>query len=150
MKRAILSLVLPFVASGVLVLALAAPAAANERDRTFFRTVEGQWVGPGEIVAGKYKGTKFVCTFEGSTPGKKVGMTLDGGCRVGMITQKMTASVEYAGTAGYKGTFMDGAKGEGLDIISGNVLSTAARSCWASTATSSAASCRLAWPMPKR
>lgn len=102
-----------------------APAAnaADGDDRKFFQTVAGEWVGPGEIVAGKYKGTKFTCSFVGSTPTAKVGMTLDGGCRVGVFTQKLTASVVHkGGRSGYTGTFQDGAEGKGLDIISGNVV----------------------------
>ena len=69
----------------------------DERDRQFFQSVEGNWAGPGEIVAGKYKGTKFICTFSGTTPSRKLGMTLDGGCRVGVFMQKMTATVEHSG-----------------------------------------------------
>ena len=69
-------------------------AQAADQDRKFFKSVEGNWAGPGEIVAGKYKGTKFNCTFEGTTPVSTAGMTLDGGCRVGVFTQKMTASIE--------------------------------------------------------
>ncbi|MBX3578013.1 MAG: hypothetical protein KF723_12440 [Rhizobiaceae bacterium] len=115
MKRALLCAVLP------LVVALPVPQAdANERDRKFFESVEGEWTGPGEIVAGKYKGTKFVCTLTGSTPNGTIGMSLDGGCRVGMFTQKMSAKVEKRGK-GYSGTFLDGADGKGLDIVSGNV-----------------------------
>jgi len=117
MKSAYLLAALP-------ILAAAAPvgnATASERDREFFQSVEGQWVGPGEIVAGKYKGTKFVCTLTGSTPSGKVGMSLDGGCRVGMFTQKMSARIEQRGS-GYAGTFLDGAAGQGLDIVSGNVV----------------------------
>lgn len=122
MKRAILSAVLPLAASVALASGLA-PAQAAERDKAFFQQIEGDWVGPGEIVAGKYKGTKFTCKFAGTTPGKKLGMTLDGGCRVGVFNQKMTASVVHSGSsAGYKGKFMDGAEGSGLDIISGNVV----------------------------
>ena len=107
----------------IAMVASAAPAAESaERDRTFFQSIEGDWAGPGEIVAGKYKGTKFTCSFSGSTPSKKLGMTLDGGCRVGLFMQKMSASVEKSGSAGYRGKFMDGAAGSGLDIISGNVV----------------------------
>jgi len=98
----------------------AAAADGGQADRKFFDAVEGAWVGPGEIVAGKYKGTKFNCTFTGSTPQAKVGMTLDGACRVGVFTQKMTATVERRG-AGYSGTFLDGAGGKGLDVVSGSV-----------------------------
>ena len=115
MKRAFLCAVLPFVAAMPI-----AEAQANERDKKFFEQVEGEWVGPGEIVAGKYKGTKFTCTLTGTTPGGAIGMSLDGGCRVGMFTQKMSATVQKRGK-GYSGTFLDGAAGKGLDIVSGNV-----------------------------
>ena len=47
-------------------------------------------------------------------------MSLDGSCRVGMFTQKMSANVVRRGR-GYRGKFLDGAAGEGLDITSGNV-----------------------------
>lgn len=98
-------------------------ADASERERRFFSSVEGRWSGPGEIVAGKYKGTKFVCNFTGSTPEGKIGMALDGGCRVGLFTQKMSASIQKSGGRGYRGTFMDGAAGKGLDVVGGSVTS---------------------------
>ncbi|QPC87948.1 hypothetical protein GA830_15220 [Mesorhizobium sp. NBSH29] len=117
MKCALLFAFLP-------LLALSAPVtsaiAADESDKTFFHSVEGEWAGPGEIIAGKYKGTKFNCTFTGATPAAKAGMSLDGACRVGVFTQKMSASIERAGRT-YKGKFMDGAAGKGLDVIAGNV-----------------------------
>ncbi len=47
-------------------------------------------------------------------------MSLDGTCRVGLFTQRMSATVERKGN-GYRGTFMDGAAGKGLDIVSGKV-----------------------------
>ncbi len=97
-----------------------APAAANDSDKLFFEGVQGVWTGPGEIVAGKYKGTKFTCKLNGTTPAGKVGMTLDGSCRVGVFSQKMSASVERKGRA-YRGRFLDGAAGEGLDIVAGQV-----------------------------
>jgi hypothetical protein len=96
------------------------PAASNEKERQFFSSIEGRWSGPGEIVAGKYKGTRFVCNFTGSTPEAKLGMSLDGGCRVGLFTQNMSASVEKV-NAGYRGSFMDGAAGKGLDITAGSI-----------------------------
>jgi hypothetical protein len=96
------------------------PAAASDRDRQFFERIEGAWSGPGEIVAGKYKGTKFVCNFAGSTPEDKIGMALDGGCRVGVFNQEMSAKVERDRT-GFRGTFLDGAAGKGLDVVGGTV-----------------------------
>ena len=109
------------------LLALAATAAApapahadKARDARFFQQIEGKWRGPGEIVAGKYKGTRFICRFDGSVPGSSLGMSLDGDCRVGLFTQRMSASVERKGRT-YKGTFLDGADGEGLDVTAGKV-----------------------------
>lgn len=121
MKRLFLSAVLPAMAVSLSGIAHAEPAKAPERDKKFFKSVEGEWVGPGEIVAGKYKGTKFTCSFTGSTPDGKVGMSLDGGCRVGVFTQKMSATIEQKGRS-YRGTFLDGSAGKGLDIVSGNVV----------------------------
>lgn len=98
----------------------AAPSAAADRDAQFFQGVRGEWVGPGEIVAGKYKGTKFTCTLTGNTPDGKIGMALEGSCRVGLFSQKMSARIERQGKS-YSGTFLDGAAGEGLDIVAGSV-----------------------------
>lgn len=94
------------------------PALAN-KDRAFFNSIEGVWQGPGKIVAGKYKGTKFNCQFNGM-PAKqnKVGIDMDGTCRVGVFNQKMNATIVKKGGR-YSGQFLDGAQGEGLDIVSG-------------------------------
>lgn len=119
LNRASLSTVLPLFAA-VAIAGTAGTASAADRDQKLFETARGEWTGPGEIVAGKYKGTKFTCNFTGATPKGKVGMSLDGACRVGLFTQKMSASFERRGK-NYKGTFMDGAAGKGLDIVSGNV-----------------------------
>lgn len=108
------------ILSACTLAVIAQPVVANERDKPFFQRAEGVWSGPGEIIAGKYKGTKFVCNLDGSTPARAAGMTLDGSCRVGVFSQKINASVAYAGNA-YKGTFLDGAAGKGLDIIGGGV-----------------------------
>lgn len=95
-------------------------ASAADTDARFFQKLNGKWKGPGEIVAGKYKGTKFTCDFDGITPNDNLGMTLDGACRVGMFSQKMKATVARAG-GNYKGAFLDGAQGEGLDVVAGSV-----------------------------
>ena len=100
--------------------AIATPALADARDARFFESIEGKWRGPGEIVAGKYKGTRFVCEFDGSLPNSALGMALDGDCRVGLFNQKMSARILRDGRT-YTGTFLDGAKGEGLDVVAGNV-----------------------------
>ncbi|MBN9075332.1 MAG: hypothetical protein BGN87_17545 [Rhizobiales bacterium 65-79] len=121
MKRGFLSAVTAAALAVVITLALSVAGIASERDQRFFESVEGHWAGPGEVVAGKYKGTKFTCNLTGKTPEHRAGMTLDGICRVGLFTQKMSATVEEVGHSGYHGTFLDGARGKGLDIVAGNV-----------------------------
>lgn len=111
-------------ASAAAILAattFAVPAAAGSRDRAFFDQVSGNWQGKGEIVAGKYKGTKFNCDLTGDTAvAKDAGIQLDGFCRVGVFKQPMSALITRAGGT-YKGKFLDGAAGKGLDITSGQV-----------------------------
>ena len=96
-----------------------APALAGSSSG-FFQEVQGRWVGPGEIVAGKYKGTRFNCDLVGTANGGGSGVDLEGTCRVGVFTQVMKASIVKGGKS-YRGTFLDGAKGKGLDITSGSV-----------------------------
>lgn len=100
---------------------LSSAEAGSNRDKRFFDTVAGYWKGPGEIVAGKYKGTKFTCNLTGeSSPNGATGMKLDGTCRVGMFSQPMSAVIAWDNNR-YQGKFLDGAKGKGLDIVSGVV-----------------------------
>lgn len=122
MKTRHSSLLCGLAAVTVGLTAVSAPAAtAASRDKAFFQQVAGVWQGPGEIVAGKYKGTKFSCSLTGQ-PGVegKAGLKLDGTCRVGIFSQPMSAVLSESG-ASYKGQFLDGASGKGLDIISGRV-----------------------------
>jgi len=102
------------------VLALAViPASASER--SYFRNVQGDWSGSGKIVAGKYKDTRFTCKFTGNVP-NGIGMDITGKCRVGLFSQPMTARIFKKGNS-YRGEFLDGAKGKGLDIVSGRFRS---------------------------
>ena len=100
---------------------VASNATAATRDKAFFESVAGTWKGPGEIVAGKYKGTKFTCNLIGEPTGdSSAGIKLDGTCRVGVFKQPMTAVISQSGST-YKGKFLDGAEGKGLDVVSGAV-----------------------------
>ncbi|GIL00669.1 MAG: hypothetical protein BroJett030_05680 [Alphaproteobacteria bacterium] len=108
-------------AAGLLAcLVGAGPAAAGpaSSEAAFYRAVAGKWSGPGEIVAGKYKGTRFTCVFDGLSPDSTTGLSIDGTCRVGMFSQPMNAVVQRAAT-GYSGRFLDGEAGEGMDVVGG-------------------------------
>ena len=91
--------------------------AASER--IYFENVQGTWQGAGRIVAGPYKNTRFTCNLSGRQP-TRVGMKLSGKCRVGLFTQPIEAVVAKS-SGRYRGKFLDGAKGKGLDIISGRL-----------------------------
>lgn len=93
------------------------PAAASER--AYFKSVEGQWSGAGRIAAGPYKDTRFTCNFSGETP-DRLGMVLNGTCRVGVFPQAMSAKIYKQGGT-YRGRFTLGSKGDGLDITSGKL-----------------------------
>jgi hypothetical protein len=105
-------------ASALLGASLAVPAFASER--SYFKSIQGQWSGPGSIVAGKYKGTQFTCNFTGTKPKFKTGMKIGGSCRVGVFSQPMSIEIVKKGRS-YRGKFLDGAKGKGLDIVSGRL-----------------------------
>ena len=105
-----------FLSAGLFLLISIIGAEASEKQ--FYSNIQGRWSGPGEIVAGKYKGTKFICTFDGITPKKLTGMSIDGNCRIGLFSQLMNASVSRS-AKGYSGKFLDGEAGEGMDIIGG-------------------------------
>lgn len=107
-----------FFSTLLVVAATAFTSQANASEEAFFQSVRGEWTGPGEIVAGKYKGTKFVCSFGGTSPAAAPGMKIDGSCRVGVFPQDMNA--EIIKTAGsYVGKFLDGEQGDGMDIRGG-------------------------------
>lgn len=108
--------VLQWVAAIMLTTVFGTAAWASETQ--FYGKVEGQWSGPGEIVAGKFKGTKFNCVFNGIKPDRKIGIAIDGNCRIGVFSQPINASVVKASGV-YSGQFMDGEAGEGMDIIGG-------------------------------
>ncbi|MCP4072231.1 MAG: hypothetical protein GY742_10900 [Hyphomicrobiales bacterium] len=92
--------------------------SANAGEKRFFSGMVGNWYGPGEIVAGKYKGTKFTCNLNGVTAGNDIGMDIDGFCRIGVFSQPMSATIHKSG-ANYSGRFLDGQKGEGMDVTGG-------------------------------
>lgn len=104
------------LAAALLALVLSAPAMASEA--SFYRDVQGRWTGPGQIVAGKFKGTRFTCDLNGLSPSSKTGLSIGGACRVGMFSQPINADVERAGRV-YVGKFLDGEAGEGMDVIGG-------------------------------
>lgn len=110
---------LAIAAAAVSLAGVLTPALAD--DAAFFEGVAGTWSGPGKIVAGKYAGTEFACNLKGGPKSNgATGVVLDGKCRVGVFQQDMSAHITQT-DSGYVGRFLDGAAGDGLDIVSGRV-----------------------------
>lgn len=110
----------PLKAASVMAIALSVQSgSAFASEHRYFKNVQGKWSGAGRIVAGPYKNTRFTCSLEGRRPGK-VGMKLAGTCRVGLFSQPIEATITKRGRS-YRGKFLDGAKGKGLDIVSGRL-----------------------------
>ena len=143
LKRVLVTAAIPLFAT-IGTAALTGQAVAKDSDAAFFEKVEGEWNGPGEIVAGKYKGTKFNCSFTGSTPNGQVGMALNGSCRVGMFAQKMSASVKRRG----RGTIAEGSSTERPERVwtSRPEKSGAAAWCFPSIGRSSTERCSHGFP----
>ncbi|MEP1207464.1 MAG: hypothetical protein ABJM29_15930 [Rhizobiaceae bacterium] len=110
----------PLKPAALLALAMSMPlGSAAASDYRYFKSVQGKWAGSGQIVAGPYKNTRFTCKLEGEAPGR-AGMKLAGTCRVGLFSQRIEATVTKRGKS-YRGKFLDGAAGKGLDIVSGRL-----------------------------
>jgi len=106
----------------ILVLSASfAQALDGVRERVFFQSLEGQWSGAGEIVAGKYKGTRFNCHFIGTSETKVVGLSLDGNCRVGLFGQAMKAKISRRPSGAFLGKFNNGAQAQGMDITAAHI-----------------------------
>lgn len=109
------------IIAAIAISALMMGSAFANSEKKFFEQIKGKWQGAGQIVAGKYEGQRFNCSFDGNLPEKLLGMSIDGNCRVGIFSQPMNSAVSKK-NGRYKGTFLDGAKGKGLDIISGRFI----------------------------
>lgn len=107
------------IAISLVLLVSPVAALAENADNSFFNDVAGRWQGPGKIIEGKLKGKRFKCTLNG-LPAKapEEGFRLEGSCRAGLLSHKVTAAFLRDGE-GYRGHFLDGAEGEGLDVTGG-------------------------------
>lgn len=108
--------------SRVLCLALlaylaAAPARADDAAE-FMTRFSGQWLGSGEFLIGSESGLQFHCELNGdpSRTLRTFGMT--GRCWMGRLSAPVHAQLRYnAETNQFYGQFLDGADGQGLDIV---------------------------------
>ena len=108
--------------SRVLTLALlaslgSAPAHADDA-APFLANFSGAWLGTGQLLVGPQSGLKFGCELDGDPSRTQLTFSMKGRCWVGALSAPVHAQLRYNHeTQRFYGQFMDGAEGNGLDIV---------------------------------
>lgn len=107
-----------FVASAALAaIAVALPARADNAV-TFMARFSGPWVGTGKLLLGSDNGLEFACELKGEPGTTRLTFGMTGRCWMGSLSAPVSARLRYnAETDQYYGQFLDGAEGDGLDLV---------------------------------
>lgn len=106
-----LTLVIMFLALSLVT------ASASSRETDFLAKLQGNWSGSGRVLAGPDRGTNFECNLAGKPSRTGIKISMNGKCSVGRLSARMGASIKYSeGVGKYVGRFLNGARGNGLDI----------------------------------
>lgn len=110
-----------FVVLALSLLGLSSPSAgiAAENDAAeFMELFSGKWRGAGRLLVGPESGLKFYCSLDGNPSRTELTFGLDGKCWVGKLSARIYARLHYnAETNRFYGDFLDGAEGNGVDVI---------------------------------
>ena len=102
-----------FLAAAALLAA--APARADEAAE-FMQRFSGKWVGTGQLLVGTE--VEFACELNGDPSPTQLTFGMTGRCWMGRLSAPVHAALRYnAETNRFYGSFMDGADGDGLDIV---------------------------------
>lgn len=78
----------------------------------------GDWRGTGRVLVGPDHGSKFHCALAGEPSRSEMSFTMNGKCWVGQLSALVRARLRYnAETDRFYGAFLDGADGDGVDIV---------------------------------
>jgi hypothetical protein len=95
----------------------AVPATADDAAE-FMARFSGDWLGTGELLVGPESGLQFHCELEGDPSRTQLTFGMTGRCWMGKLSAPVHARLRYnAETNRFYGEFMDGADGNGLDIV---------------------------------
>jgi hypothetical protein len=102
----------------VALLALSAAPAHADDAAEFMKRFSGAWLGSGELLIGSEDGLKFGCELEGDPSRTQLAFAMTGRCWMGKLSAPVWARLRYnAETNRFYGAFLDGAEGDGLDIV---------------------------------
>jgi hypothetical protein len=105
------------VLATVLACTPLAPANAGDAEE-FMQRFSGEWLGTGQILVGSENGLKFHCALNGDPSRTQLTFGMTGHCWMGMLSAPVYAQIRYnADTNRFYGAFMDGAEGDGVDVV---------------------------------
>ncbi|MHA1190367.1 MAG: hypothetical protein ACTSSQ_07955 [Alphaproteobacteria bacterium] len=97
--------------------AMAAGAEAVDA-ALFMNKFSGEWRGTGKVLLGPDSGLKFHCRLDGDPSKSRLTFGMKGRCWIGKFAAPVFARLRYnRETNRFYGAFMDGAKGQGVDIV---------------------------------
>ena len=97
---------------------VAGPARAGEDAAVFMERFSGEWRGSGKLLIGPDSGLKFHCALKGNPSRTQMTFGMSGKCWAGRLSAPVFARLRYNGeTNRFYGDFMDGAEGDGVDIV---------------------------------
>ena len=99
-----------------------APADTSSRPAgdpgSFIQRFSGEWRGTGRVLIGPENGLRFQCALEGDPSRSQLTFAMRGKCWTEKLSAQVHAKLRYnADTGRFYGAFMDGAKGDGADIV---------------------------------
>ena len=106
------------VFAALLATAPTLPAQAGDPYKVAER-FSGDWLGTGQLLIGPRSGLKFHCELSGDPRASKImSFKMKGRCWMGALSAPVYAELRYnSETDRFYGEFMDGAEGDGVDIV---------------------------------
>ena len=113
-----MSRVLTFALPFALGASLAVAPAKAESTADFMARFSGAWLGTGQLLVGASSGLQFHCELNGKPSRTQLTFAMTGRCWMGGLSAPVHGSLRYnAETDRFYGEFMDGADGDGVDVV---------------------------------
>ncbi len=110
--------VLPLLLAAALCVGMAPDPAEADDAADFMARFSGEWLGTGQLLVGSETGLTFHCELDGDPSRTQLTFGMTGRCWMGSLSAPVHARLRYnADTNRFYGRFMDGAEGDGLDIV---------------------------------
>ena len=112
-----MSRALSFALLAVLCLGLLSPARAAD-PTAFMAKFSGEWLGTGQLLIGSDNGLQFHCALNGDPSRTRLTFGMTGRCWMGKLSAPVHAQLRFHAEGDrFYGQFMDGAEGDGVDIV---------------------------------